>query len=260
MRESSRAKTWPDSLYVPLGCSRRFQRAKGCKGQPASHTKACTAPLPQLCTFSCHCPNLILEGGQFNVIISLVWIKPKSQAGQRNPRGVCALPFTHENQGSGASKATPPSIVTPIEHLCMLPWNAPCTQTTATETLPCQEANKWEEGWWGFKGKQASLPELHNRQCWATTGKMELAYASRWPQSHMKRQQWIKDRGWVLIQPLLFLTSAISMWSGCSPRLWANLAALPHQSHPLRFLGWWLVWCLASGEQGTSCPGTSSAS
>lgn len=46
----------------------------------------------------------------------------------------------------------------------------------------------------------------------------------------------------VLIQPLLFLTSAISVWSGRSPQLWANLAPLPHRSHPLRFLGWWLVW------------------
>lgn len=67
-----------------------LQHAKGCKGQPASHAKACTAPSPWLCTFSHHCPDLILKGGEFNVIISLVWTKPKSQAGQRNPRGVSA--------------------------------------------------------------------------------------------------------------------------------------------------------------------------
>lgn len=34
---------------------------------------------------------------------------------------------------------------------------------------------------------------------------------------------------------LPFLTSAISVWSSCSPQLWANLVPLPHKSHPQVF-------------------------
>lgn len=62
--------------------------------QSASHTEACTAPSPWLCTFSRHCPDLILKGGQFNGIISLVLIKPKAKLHRETPEVfmLCPLP------------------------------------------------------------------------------------------------------------------------------------------------------------------------
>lgn len=108
-----------------------LELARGCRGQPASRSKACTAPASQLCPFSHHCPDLIRKGGEFNVIITrVVKLKAKSRAGQRNQRGVSTLPFAHENLGSRASKTIPPSIG--VETPITAPVHAPLKRTLHT--------------------------------------------------------------------------------------------------------------------------------
>lgn len=74
-------------------------------------------PSPRLAQHPHHgsAPSPTTALTSFWKVANIMWlsdaygIKPKSQAGQTNPRGVSALPFTHENRGSVASEPTPPS-------------------------------------------------------------------------------------------------------------------------------------------------------